>query len=152
MSNDKKKEAKIKAGHFCAYRERTQQEVRDKLYNLGLHRDDVEEVLSELISEGYINEERFARSYAGGKFRLKKWGRNKIIHELERRKITRYCIDKAMEEIPEEDYLQTLRDLIGKKLTQTHGDPYIVKNKIARYMIGKGYEPELVWKQLEKLL
>ncbi len=144
------KEAKIRAGHYCAYRERTQQEVRDKLYDLGLHREEVEEVLTELISEGYVNEERFAKAYAGGKFRLKKWGRNKIIHELERRHITSYCIDKAMEEIPEEDYLQVLRELIDKKLAQTHGNPYIVKNKVARFMIGKGFEPEIVWRELNR--
>ena len=146
------KEAKISAGRFCAYRERTQQEVRDKLYALGLHRDEVEQVLTELISEGFVNEERFARAFAGGHFRMKKWGRNKIIHELKRKNITPYCINRAMLEVPDDEYQATLKDMISKKLAQTHGDPLIVKNKVARFMIGKGYEPQLVWDELNKRL
>lgn len=72
-------EAKLKAARFCAYQERSQQEVRDKLYEYGLHYNDVEELLSELIVEGFINEERFARAYVRGKFKMKKWGRHKIL-------------------------------------------------------------------------
>lgn len=145
MRRDKMKEAKIKAGNYCAYQERTQQEVRNKLYNLGLYSDEVEEVLSELITENFVNEERYAKAFARGKFRYKQWGRKKIIYALKQKKISTYCIDQALHEISEEEYEQEILRLIEKKSSQLSGDVFIVKNKIARYLIGKGFEQELVW-------
>ena len=76
------KEAKLKAADYCSYQERSQQEVRNKLYTYGLHKDDVEDILTDLVLEGFINEERFSTAYVGGKFRMKKWGRLKIIQGL----------------------------------------------------------------------
>ena len=141
------KTAKLKAAAFCAYRERTQQEVRDKLYGLGLHKDEVEELIAELISENFINEERFAIAFAGGKFRMKKWGRIKIMNELKRRGITEYCIKKAMGEIDEEDYETTARQLAQKKFRSLDDpDPLKKKFKVMRYLSGKGYENSLVQK------
>ena len=93
------KAAKIKAGVYCAYQERTQQEVRDKLYALGLHRDEVEEVLTELIIEKFVDEERYAKAFASGKFRLNKWGRIKISYVLRQKKLSEYCIEKALREM-----------------------------------------------------
>ena len=145
MRQDKMKSAKVKAGNYCAYQERTHQEVRDKLYELGLYRDEVEEVLTELISENYVNEERFARTFASGKFRLKHWGRRKIIYELKHKNISPYCIDKALKEISDEEYEKVAMQLIDKKLSNMSGEELIVKNKIVRYLIGKGFESELVW-------
>ena len=145
MRRDKMKTAKVKAGNYCAYQERTHQEIRDKLYKLGLYRDEVEEVLTELISENYVNEERFASTFASGKFRLKRWGRNKIIYELKHRNISPYCIDKALKEISDEEYEKVVVQLIDNKLNIVSGEEYIVKNKIARYLINKGFEAELVW-------
>src|SRR6478609_905032 len=77
-----KAEAFQKASSFCAYQERTQQEVRDKLWELQVNRDWIEEIISQLIVENFINEERFAKAFAGGKFRIKKWGKVKIVMEL----------------------------------------------------------------------
>lgn len=145
MRRDKMKEAKIKAGNYCAYQERTQQEVRNKLYNLGLYSDEVEEVLTELITENFVNEERYAKAFARGKFRYKQWGRKKITYALKQKKISTYCIDQALHEISEEEYEQEILRLIEKKSSQLSGDVFIVKNKIARYLIGKGFEQELVW-------
>ena len=144
--------AKVKAGNYCAYQERTHQEVRDKLYELGLYSDEVEQVLTELISENYINEERFARTFASGKFRLKHWGRRKIMYELKHRNISSYCIDKALKEITDEEYKRVVMLLIDRKFNQTSGEEFIVKNKIARYLIGKGFETELVWSILNNHL
>jgi len=144
------KAAKIKAGNFCAYQDRTQQEVRDKLYDLGLYRDEVEEVLTELIMEDFVNEERFARSFARGKFNLKKWGRVKITHELKRRKISSYCIKQALLEIPQEDYEDLLKKLIEKKKSTYSGNEYEIKNKLARFLINKGFEANLVWQKLSE--
>jgi len=152
VRQDKMKAAKVKAGNYCAYQERTHQEVRNKLYELGLYSDEVEEVLTELITENYVNEERFACTFASGKFRLKHWGRRKIIYELKHRNISSYCIDKALLEITDEEYERAIILLIDKKFAQFSGEEFIVKNKIARHLIGKGFETELVWSILNSQL
>lgn len=145
MRTDKMKDAKTKAGNYCAYQERTQQEVRDKLYNLGLYSDEVEEVLTELITENFVNEERYAKTFTSGKFRMKQWGRRKIIFELKKKNISTYCIDMALKEITDEDYEATIMRLIQKKIGTEEAGDYLVKNKTAKYLIGKGYEPDIVW-------
>ena len=149
MRTEKMKEAKVKAGKYCAYQERTQQEVRDKLYSLGLHREEVEEVLTELIMENFVNEERYAKAFASGKFRMNQWGKSKIIYALKQKKISAYCIDQAMKEIDEDEYLATLNKLIEKRKLQSKDDnAFIANRKIANYLVGKGYEQELIWSML----
>src|SRR4051812_72479 len=110
-----RQEALIRTSSFCAYQERTQQEVRDKLYGYGLHKDMAEELISKLISENFINEERFAKTYAGGKFRIKKWGRIKIKEALKAKGISEYCIKKGLLEIDPTEYTSALLSLIEKK-------------------------------------
>lgn len=149
MRTEKMKAAKVKAGNYCAYQDRTQQEVRDKLYNLGLYSDEVEDVLTELIMEDFVNEERYARSFARGKFNLKQWGKVKISYELKRRKISPYCIKQSLLEISEEEYNETLENLIEKKKNNYSGSVYEINNKVARFLINKGYEAELVWEKLK---
>ncbi len=140
------KEARIKASRFCAYQERSQQQVRDKLYDYGLKGNEVEEVLSDLIVHGFINEERFARSYVRGKFRIKKWGRKKILQGLKQHQISDYCIRKGWEEINEEEYNKTLHILLEKKAgTLKAINPALQRSKIASYLIGRGFESDLVW-------
>jgi len=152
MREDIIKQAKLKATNFCAYQERTQQEVRDTLYKLGLHRSEVEELLAELITENFINEERFAIAFAGGKFRMKKWGKNKIINELNRRGITEYCIRKGLDEIDDQDYEATARTLANKKFDRlTDTNQLKRKYKVMRYLYGKGYESALVQKIADEL-
>ena len=152
MRLDKMQAAKLKAGNYCAYQERTQQEVRDKLYGIGLYSDEVEQVLAELITENYINEERFAKSFAGGKFRLKQWGKKKIVYALKQRNISPYCIEQALKEISDEEYERVITQLVERKSNQLQGEIFIVKNKIARYLVGKGFENELVWSIVNKQL
>ena len=138
---------------YCAYQERTQQEVRDKLYSYGLYPDAVEEVLTELITEDFINEERYAQSFVRGKFRQNKWGRIKIKQGLQQKGISRYCVTKGLEEIDERDYGETLRELADKKwLSLPADDIYTRKHKTVRYLLGKGYESDLAWKAVEELL
>lgn len=140
-----KDQAFKKTGEYCAYQERCQQEVRDKIFSWGLHLDDVEAVIAQLISDGFINEERFAKTFAGGKFRIKKWGRVKIKNELKARKITDYCIRKAMKEIDEREYLKALKAIIDKKAKEIKETNLFKKvNKIATYCISRGFESELV--------
>lgn len=146
-------EAKQKIYRYCAYQERSHKEVRDKLYEYGLYRDEVEELLSALITEGFLNEERFAKAFAGGKFRMQRWGRIKILNELEARGLTSNCIKIGMKEIEDADYIKTLREILDRKLNQLDEDNAFVKrDKLARYAIQKGFEPDLVWPEVKTLV
>jgi regulatory protein len=141
-----------KIRHYCAYQERCHAEVRSKLLEMGMRGDDLEEIIYELVQDNYLNEERFAKIFAGGKFRIKKWGRNKIIRQLKAKKVSEYCIRKGLEEIDEESYQSTLNELMQKKWQSLkEKNQYIKKNKTAKYLIGKGYEPEKVWSSLRKM-
>ncbi|MEO8146421.1 MAG: regulatory protein RecX [Bacteroidia bacterium] len=138
-----------KAAAYCAYQERSQQEVRDKLYKLKLHHDDVEKVIAKLVQDNFINEERFAIAYAGGKFRMKQWGKIKIKLMLQQKKVSVYCINKALKEINERDYRNTIKKLIAdaeKKITEKN--PLKKNHRIAQHLISKGFEAELVWGEL----
>ena len=140
-----------KAESYCAYQERAQQEVRDKLYEWGLWPEAVEDIIAKLITSNFINEERFAKAFAGGKFRIKKWGRVKIKIELKKRKISDYCIKQAMKEIDEKEYIKTLKKIIT--LRQAQGDKKKVKGryaeelkkqKIVQYCLSRGFEWDII--------
>jgi regulatory protein len=146
---DRLKDALIKAASFCAYQERTQQEVRERLNEWDVYGDDADLVIVELIEQNYLNEERFAKTFAGSKFRVKSWGKHKIRQHLKQRGITGYNLDQAMKEIEPDSYQQRLAELLEKKKRSlTDSNPLVIKQKLARYAIGKGYEPDLVWKIL----
>lgn len=132
--------------HYCAYQERSHKEVRNKLYDYGLWGSEVEDLITRLITEDFLNEERFAKSYAGGKFRMKKWGRRKIERELESHGLTSRCINIGMKEIDNEDYKAALTSLLEKKWGATEEENlFKKKDKVARHAIMKGFEPDLVW-------
>jgi regulatory protein len=138
-----------KAESYCAYQERSQQEARDMLYSWGLHRNEVENILTILIGNGFLKEERFASAFAGGKFRIKKWGRNKIKNALKSKSVSDPLIKKALSEIDQREYEKVLKQVIAAKSRVTkETNPYKRKNKIAQYVISRGYEPELVWSVL----
>lgn len=140
-----------KAEAYCAYQERCQQEVRDKLYEWGLKSNDVENTIAKLITDNFLNEERFAKAYAGGKFRIKKWGRNRILQELKKRNISDYCIKKAMKEL-DEDYTQTLKKVISARELKVKEKNHLKKQyKIAQYAISRGFESELVWSLMKEI-
>ena len=140
------KDALQKAASFCAYQERTQQEVRDRLKEWSVWGDDAEEVIAELITQNYLNEERFAKSFAGGKFRVKGWGKRKIQQHLKQRGISGYNLDQAMKEIEPNDYRQTLTDLLDKKRRSLHdNNPLVIKQKLVRYAMSRGYESDLIF-------
>ena len=143
------KDALRKAASFCAYQERTQQEVRDRLNNWDIYGDNAEEVIAELIAKNYLNEERFAKSFAGGKFRVKHWGKRKIRQHLQQRGIAGYNLEQAMKEIAPDDYRETLTELLTKKrLLIRDENPMVVKQKLVRYALSKGYESDLIWQVL----
>ena len=146
-------QAKQKALRYCAYQERSHQEVKNKLYELGLRSSEVDEMLSYLITEGFLNEERFAKSFVGGKFRVKKWGRIKIVHALESKGLTKNCIRIGLREIDEADYQSTLEELLKSKISElSESNAFIARDKASKYAIQKGYEPDLVWSTLKTIL
>ncbi len=141
-----KSEALAKAQRYCAFQDRCHQEMRSKLIEWGVYGDTLEEVLADLIADRFLDEERFARSFARGKFRIKGWGRQRILNELRQRQISDYCLRKAMTEIEEDEYRQTLKELIEKRAAQeTEANEALRRQKLASYAIRRGFEPELVW-------
>ena len=132
--------------HYCKYQERCHSEVRHKLHELGFTTPEVEEQISKLIETGVLNEQRYAKAFAGGRFRMKQWGREKIREQLKLHKISDYCIKKALLEIPEEEYENTLNKLLTKKLAEIRTDRSEPsrKGKLYRYLRQKGYENDLV--------
>ncbi len=138
-------EALKKIRRYCAYQDRCHAEVRSKLLSMGVFGSDLEDIIADLISEDFLNEERFAKSFARGKFRIKKWGKTRIKNELTRREISVYCIRKAMEEIEPDIYLEVLNELIkaqNKRLIDLDVPARI--KKLTGFGLKKGYEMDLV--------
>jgi regulatory protein len=139
------KTALAKAEHYCAYQERSQQEVRDKLYDWGLYPAAVENVIIQLIEGNFLSEERFANAYTRGKFNQKGWGRNKIKQGLKFKKVSDVLIKKALNSINGDDYLQMLHKVIQKKdRLLTEKDSYKRKYKLHQYALSRGYENDLI--------
>ncbi len=146
-------DALAKAMSYCAYQERSRSEVREKLLSYGLDEDQTEQALDKLVADNFLNEERFAKAFAGGKFRMKKWGRIKIRAELKMHGLSSQIIGKGLEEIDPDDYEQTLRQLAEKKSAEERDpNPLLRKNKIVRYLMGKGYESDMVWDAVNDLI
>ncbi len=145
-----KKQALAKGEYFCVYQERSQKEVRYKLVEWGIRGNDLENILSELIVNNFLNEERFAKAYTSGKFNINKWGRIKIKQGLKLKGVPEKMIQKALYSLNDDDYLQTLRRLAEKK-----DESLVEKNKIKRkyklvaYLQGRGFERELIQEVLE---
>lgn len=146
-------EAFHKMKNWCAYQERSQNEVRLKLHGFSLNSEDCEKIISDLISENFLNEERFANAFVSGKFRIKLWGRNKIKIELKKHKISDYCINKAIYRIDDEDYKATLLKVIEKKIRLTkYANPTKKFYGLLNYCVSRGYESDLVIEQLNVIL
>ena len=135
-----------KIKHYCAYAERSHSEVKEKLYSFGLHKNEAELLMSQLVEENYLNEERYAIAFAGGHFRMKQWGRAKIKYELKQKGVGEYCIKKALASIPAEDYQKTFEKLAAAKLRDLESEQNIFtkKKKLQNYLAGKGYEFEVI--------
>ena len=140
-----REQALQKLKHYCGYQERCHSEVKEKLYNLGVWKKEHDEIIATLIEEGYLNEERFAIAFAGGKFRIKQWGRVKIKYELKQKQVSEYCIKKALKQIDEDDYLKVLNKLAKTKYASLKSEQYLIrKKKTMDYLMQKGFEMELV--------
>lgn len=139
-------EGLVKARRWCALQERSHNEVKEKLMTYEVPYRDIQLIVTELIGEGFLSEERFAKAYAGGKFRIKHWGKNKIAQQLQRKGVSEKNIETGLKEIEEKDYRTTIKKLIQKKLTSVKElNDFQKKGKLAQYLMTKGYEAELVW-------
>ena len=139
---------------YCQYQDRCQKEIRNKLYENGASKDEVAELMIELIESKLIDEERYARNFARGKFRIKNWGKRKIIFELKQDQISEYCIKKGLSEIDDEEYLQTLERLTERKIPEYLKDKNLFtrRAKLQRYLSQKGYEQELIAEMIKKYI
>lgn len=139
--------------HYCKYQERCHSEVRRKLFDLVSDKESADEQLAELIAADVLNEERYARAFARGRWRLKKWGRNKIVRELRAKSVSEFCIKAGLSEIDGDEYMAVLEQLAEKKLKELKSEKniFIRKAKIYRYLAQKGYESDLVNDTLKAL-
>ncbi|MBL0356745.1 MAG: RecX family transcriptional regulator [Chitinophagaceae bacterium] len=135
-----------KLKQYCAYQERCHSEAKEKLAGYGVYGDDAAEIISKLIEEDYLNEERFATHFAGGRFRMKQWGRVKIRYELKQKQVSEYCIKKALKSIDEDDYETALQKLAEQKLKTLKGEKniFIKKRKLQDFLLQRGFETDLI--------
>jgi regulatory protein len=140
-----KDQALQKLKHFCSYQERCHSEVKEKLYSFGIRKKEQDEIIASLIEENYLNEERFAIAFTGGKFRIKQWGRVKIKYELKQKQVSDYSIKKSLKQIDENEYVKVLEKLAIEKYASLKNEIYLIrKKKLMNYLAGKGFETELI--------
>ncbi len=146
-------EATKKMEGYCAYQDRCHKEVTQKLRDMGMIPLAINEIIGHLIQKNYLDEERFAKSFARGKFKTKKWGKKRIVNELKQRDITKYNINIALKEIDEQEYLKTLDNLAKKRLRQiSETNIQKRKRKLADYLLYRGWESHLVYGKLQELV
>lgn len=146
-------EAKRKLEHYCAYQERCHKEVRAKLYEMHMIPEAIDLIMVHLIQHNFLNEERFAKAFVRGKFRMKQWGKNRLLRELKFRDISKFSIDAGLKEIDEDDYEKTLETLIEKRMALVkEPNGYKKKKKIADYLLYRGWESYLVFEKLNTYL
>ena len=146
-------EAKRKLESYCAYQERCHKEARNKLRDMRMIPEAIDVILVHLIEHNFLNEERFAKAFVGGKFRIKKWGKIRLVRELKFREISKYSIDTALKEIDLDDYYKTLDELTLKRIDQVkEKDKYKKKKKVADYLFYRGWESHLVYEKLNEYI
>ncbi len=146
-------EATKKIEYYCAYQERCHKDVISKLKEMRMIPEAIDQIVTHLIIHNYLNEERFAQSYARGKFNIKKWGKNRIVSELKQRGISNYNIKTALKEIDEQAYLETF-DKLSKKRLAAINETNIQKKrkKLADYLFYRGWERHLVYEKITELV
>lgn len=145
-------EIRNKLEHYCAYQDRCHQEVTVKLKSFGLNLNESDEIIAHLIAHNFLNEERFACSFARGKHRIKFWGKIRIVNELKSRNITQYNINTALKEITTEEYLDTFHNLADRLWNSLRNEKGLKKNKkFCDYLLRKGFESQLVYEKLKGL-
>ena len=146
-------EATKKIESYCAYQDRCHKEVNGKLKEMGMIPLAIDTIIGQLIEDRFLNEERFAKSFARGKFNIKKWGKNRIVNELKFRNISKYNITTALKEIDPQNYLNTLDTLAVKRLGQiSESNIQKRRKKLADYLLYRGWESHLVYEKLQELI
>ncbi len=145
-------DAQKKLEHYCAYQERCHEEVIQKSRSLALSDNEIDELIVYLIANNYLNEERFAQSFARGKHRIKHWGKIRIVNELKFRKISQYNINTALKEISNEEYANTFHSL-AERIWETISEKNVMKKrkKFCEYMLRKGFESNLIYEKIKDL-
>ncbi len=134
---------------YCSIQERCEWDIMQKMKTLPISKITQTKILKKLIKEKYLDEERYAKSFCRGKFKINKWGRNKIKAEMKTKNISELCIYKGLKEINPHDYHQELENQYHKKKNITHEkNSYKKETKIALYLISKGYERDLIWEKI----
>ena len=146
-------EATKRMERYCAYQERCHKEVHQKLYEMRMIPVAVDEIIDHLLRHNFLNETRFAQAFARGKFRVKKWGRNRIVYELKLREISKYNIQIALKEIPDSEYYKTFEALAEKRLQQLSSEKNLLKKrkKLADYLFYRGWESEMVYGKVNEI-
>lgn len=146
-------EATRKLENYCTYQERCHKEVFEKLKELNMIPLAIDTIMAHLIEHNFLNEERFARSYARGKFKIKKWGKNRIVRELKLRGISRFNINLALQEITDDEYAEAFNNLAQKQFEKIKEASIPKrKKKLADYLIYRGWEPEMVYDKVNELV
>jgi len=149
-------QAYVKIRHYCAFQERTHQEVKMKLHGYGVGWTDISEIVSKLIEEGFLNEERYAAAFVGGKFRIKQWGRKKIEMELKKKQVSDFNIRVALrDEIDPLEYEQTILKIIEKKwksIKPESDSDFTKQAKTRTYLFQRGFESNLVGLVMKRFL
>lgn len=146
QKNLTKEQALQKLRQYCGYSERCHSDVVSKLYDLGVWKKNHDEIVATLIVENYLNEERYAKAFAGGHFRQKHWGRNKIKQHLKLKNISPYCINKGMLEIDEDEYGAVLQKYFHQKWDSLKGEKnrFTKMKKTSDFLLQKGFEAHLI--------
>ena len=145
-------EALVKLQKYCSYQDRCHKEVAQKLKEMQMISQASEQIILKLIEGNFLNEERFAMAYVRGKFRIKKWGKRRLVSELKQRQISKYIINKAINQISEDDYKITFEVLAERKATSLLGKSKLKKKKkLADYLLYRGWESHLVYEKVNQL-
>ena len=146
-------EAKKKLKHYCAYQERCHQEVRQKLKEMHMIPEVIDHIIVHLLEHNFLNEERFAKTFVRGKFRIKKWGKYRLTLELKKRNITKHNINLAINQISSDEYLETFNELAEKKaISLRETNKWKKKKKLIDYLLYRGWESHLVYEKVNELI
>lgn len=146
-------EAQKKLENYCAYQERCHKEVKTKLKDMKMIPEAIDKIMVYLIQNNFLNEERFAKAFVRGKFRIKHWGKNRLVRELKFRDISKYAINIALKEIDDSEYYLTLDELVKKRISQVNeNNKFKKKKKVADYLLYRGWESGLVYEKLNEYL
>ena len=146
-------EALLKLQNYCSYQERCHQEVRQKLIGMRMIPEAIDNIIVHLLEHNFLNEERFAKTYVSGKFRIKKWGRRRLTLELKKKYVSKFNINQALSEINEGEYIETFNALAEKKFKNINETNKLKKKKkLADYLLYRGWESHLVYDKVNQLV